>query len=134
VSYPPGSKGGLANSQCPSTHPIRVPQVMYEVMWDTRPFNDPKYFAGGKQPFVYSFGDSVGYGQHGDYLFGWQGDALQRGMDGLASGKCANNVCPSLKVQSNQAAMACKKPSSLDEDVGVKSDWIKKIPGEMNMQ
>ena len=49
--------GGLAGAVCPSSHPVRVPQVMYEVMWDTRPFNDPKYFEGGKQPFVYSFGD-----------------------------------------------------------------------------
>jgi len=30
---------------------------MYEMYWDTRSFNDPKYFEGGKQPFVYSFGD-----------------------------------------------------------------------------
>ena len=58
MAYPPGSKGGLANSQCPSTHPVRVPQVMYEIMWDTRPFNNAKYFQGGKQPFVYSFSDT----------------------------------------------------------------------------
>lgn len=30
----------------------------YEIMWDTRPFNDAKYFQNGKQPFVYSFGDT----------------------------------------------------------------------------
>ncbi len=29
----------------------------YEMQWDTKAFNDPKYFEGGKQPFVYSFGD-----------------------------------------------------------------------------
>ncbi len=47
----------LAGSACPSTHPVRVPQLMYEMLWDTAAFNDPKYFEGGKQPFVYSFGD-----------------------------------------------------------------------------
>jgi Domain of unknown function (DUF1996) len=58
MAYAPGSSSNaFAGSTCPSTHPIRVPQVMYEVMWDTRQFNDPKYFEGGKQPFVYSFGD-----------------------------------------------------------------------------
>lgn len=55
MAYAPGST--LAGAACPSSHPVRVPQVMYEVMWDTRPFNNPKYFAGGTQPFVYSFGD-----------------------------------------------------------------------------
>jgi len=31
---------------------------MYEIMWDTRGFNDKKYFQNGKQPFVYSFSDT----------------------------------------------------------------------------
>jgi hypothetical protein len=48
---------GLAGDTCPSTHPVRIPQVMYEVQWDTKPFNKPEYFKNGKQPFVYSFGD-----------------------------------------------------------------------------
>jgi len=30
---------------------------MFEMMWDTRRFNDKKYFQNGKQPFVYSFSD-----------------------------------------------------------------------------
>jgi hypothetical protein len=49
---------GLAGDTCPTTHPVRVPQVMYEVQWDTRPFNNPEYFKNGKQPLVYSFGDT----------------------------------------------------------------------------
>jgi hypothetical protein len=56
MAYSPNSPG-YPGTACPSTHPVRVPGVMYEVMWDTRPFNDAKYFTGGKQPFVYSFGD-----------------------------------------------------------------------------
>lgn len=56
MAYAPGSSG-LAGHQCPETHPVRVPQLMYEVNWDTRGFNDPEYFLEGKQPFVYSFGD-----------------------------------------------------------------------------
>jgi hypothetical protein len=58
MAFPPGMVGGLAGDKCPSTHPVRVPQVMYEVMYDTSgPFSDPKYFTDGKQPLVYSFGD-----------------------------------------------------------------------------
>lgn len=32
---------------------------MYEIMYDTRgAMSDPKYFKDGKQPLVYSFGDT----------------------------------------------------------------------------
>jgi len=61
MAYSPGG-AVLANASCPSTHPVRVPQLMYEMQWDTRPFNDSKYFQDGKQPFVYSFGDRTGHG------------------------------------------------------------------------
>jgi hypothetical protein len=59
VAYSPGSSGlgGLAGDKCPSTHPVRIPQVMYEIMFDTSGFADPKYYQNGTQPLVYSFGD-----------------------------------------------------------------------------
>lgn len=57
VAYSP-ARAVLAGSACPSSHPVRIPQLMYEMQWDTRQFNDPKYFEDGKQPFVYSFGDA----------------------------------------------------------------------------
>jgi hypothetical protein len=58
VAYAPGNSA-LANDKCPSTHPVRIPQVMYEIMFDTSQFADPKYFEDGKQPLVYSFGDPL---------------------------------------------------------------------------
>jgi len=72
---------------------------------------------------------STGHGQHGDYLFGWKDDSLQKAMDGLAAGKCANNICPLLTVQPNAKAMACKKEAAVKEDVGVSNGWITDIPG-----
>jgi hypothetical protein len=43
---------------CPASHPIRLPQLMYEVMWDTTQFNDKELWpTDGSQPFVYSMGD-----------------------------------------------------------------------------
>ncbi|KAK7697319.1 hypothetical protein SLS64_013667 [Diaporthe eres] len=61
VTYPDpdASHNGVgAEGTCPSSHPVRIPQVMYEVMWDTRPFNDKNLWPeDGSQPFVWSTGD-----------------------------------------------------------------------------
>jgi hypothetical protein len=57
VAYPVnGTFESLA--PCPATHPVRLPQVMYEIMWDTRGFNAKELWPeDGSQPFVYSMGD-----------------------------------------------------------------------------
>jgi hypothetical protein len=55
VAYSNG--GGLGSPNCPSTHPVAIPQVMYEIMWDTGRYKNDKWYGNGKQPFVYSFGD-----------------------------------------------------------------------------
>jgi hypothetical protein len=55
VAYSNG--GGLGTPNCPSTHPVAIPQVMYEIMWDTGRYKNDKWYGSGKQPFVYSFGD-----------------------------------------------------------------------------
>lgn len=73
--------------------------------------------------------NSTGYGQHGDYLFGWQGDALQKAMDALPSGKCANANCSVLKIQSAADSEKCKKAQQVVEDVGKDGGWIAALPG-----
>lgn len=57
VAYP--SSGSFESTgPCPASHPVRLPQVMYEIMWDTREFNDKDLWpVDGSNPFVYSTGD-----------------------------------------------------------------------------
>ncbi|KAK3381065.1 hypothetical protein B0H63DRAFT_196030 [Podospora didyma] len=126
VAYP-------VNKKCPSTHPVAIPEVFYETYWDTRPFNDKALWpADGSQPFVWSFGDATGYGNHGDYVFGWKGDALQRALDANCQSDLFSDKtnCPTLKTQtitqSNKCSMAPRVKENLD-------GWLAKLPGTMDM-
>jgi len=123
VAYPQGSFE--SNGACPSTHPVKLPQLMYEIMWDTTAFNNKaEWPADGSQPFVYSQGDGTGHGQHGDYLFGWKGDSLQRALDN----KCNLNKCSQLKDQTAQQAMQCTKQQTAVEPF---DGWLSSLPGGM---
>ncbi|KAH6717339.1 hypothetical protein BKA61DRAFT_733469 [Leptodontidium sp. MPI-SDFR-AT-0119] len=127
VAYQSGS--ALAGDKCPTTHPVRIPQVMYEIMYDTSSFADKKYYQNGKQPLVYSFGDPTGYGAHGDYLFGWVDGSLQKAMDTLGT-ECFSETCPPLKLQLGKLAIACTKAQQAKEDIG-NSAWLPTLPGGM---
>jgi hypothetical protein len=98
---------------CPATHPVRVSQVMFEVIWDTSSFNNPEDWpADGSQPFVWSFGDGTGYANHADYVFGWKDDSLQKILDT----KCYVN-CPGAKLQSIEEMNKCSVKETVVEDI-----------------
>jgi hypothetical protein len=100
---------------------------MYEVIYETAPFNDVSLWPeDGSQPFLYSFGDETGYGNHGDYIFGWKDDALQRIMDE----ECYVG-CESMRTQSMEKMNACSIPRKVVEDVG-DDGWIPALPGHGN--
>jgi hypothetical protein len=111
---------------CPASHPIRVPQIAYETMWNTTVFKD-MWPADGSQPFVWSFVGN-GYGTHADYVFGWKGDSLQRVMND----SCMFHGCGSpgkqgiLKTQSVEDMNACGVQSTVVEDV---DGWLDELPG-----
>jgi hypothetical protein len=54
------SEGFTNAPACPSSHPVRVPQVTFETVWDTSKFNS-MWPSGGANPFVWSFEGSATY-------------------------------------------------------------------------
>ncbi|KAF2114297.1 hypothetical protein BDV96DRAFT_547345 [Lophiotrema nucula] len=130
IAYPSSGPATFLNlgGNCPSTHPVRIPQLMYEVVWDTTPFNNKADWpADGSQPFYLSYGDNTGYGQHGDYVFGWKGDALQIGMD--ASG-CMGAKCKTMKNQAIDQGKSCQVSVKVKEDHDA---WLTSLPGMDSM-
>jgi hypothetical protein len=121
VAYP--TSGTFENNgPCPASHPVQIPQVFYEVIWDTRKFNDRSLWpTDGSQPFVWSMGDTTGYGTHGDYVFGWKGDALQRAMNA----NCQVN-CPTLKSQPISQGNKCSVKPHVVENT---DNWLTMLPG-----
>jgi hypothetical protein len=123
--YNTGKGGFVTAGACPSTHPVRMPQVAFETMWNTTQFNDKSLWpADGSQPFVWSHDDSKGYGLHGDYLFGWKGDALQRAMDSTSL------LSNGLKTQSVAEANKCTIKPTVHENI---DGWLEKLPGRGDM-
>ena len=92
-------------------------------MWDTSAFNNlDEWPADGSQPFVLSTGDDTGYGQHGDYVFGWKDNSLQHAMD---SG-CYLRNCSLLTEQPPKIKNLCNVPATVDEDI---EGWMETLPG-----
>jgi hypothetical protein len=56
---------------------------------------------------------STGYGQHGDYVFGWKGDVLQKAMEA----GCFGATCTPLKTQAYADANKCAVPDTVPEQV-----------------
>ncbi|KAK4167448.1 hypothetical protein QBC43DRAFT_342233 [Cladorrhinum sp. PSN259] len=123
------AKGGFrVAAPCPASHPVRMPQVAYETMWNTTMFNDKSLWPeDGSQPFVWSTGDATGYSAHGDYMFGWKGDSLQRAMDSDCFFRdCGANRGGPLLVQSPEEQNACAvKQTVVDQIEG----WVDELPG-----
>ena len=121
VSWPAtGRRGFEKGDPCPASHPVKIPQVVLETRWDTRLYSDSRGFANGKQPFVWSFGDSTGYGHHGDYLFGWKGDSLQRAFSDCSTPNCQ------LPRQEIYEANRCVLEPSVREEVDA---YVGRLPG-----
>ncbi|KAJ4345446.1 uncharacterized protein N0V89_011576 [Didymosphaeria variabile] len=126
VAYP---ESGTFESggPCPKTHPVRLPQILLETVWDTKAFNNKvDWPSDGSQPFVWSSGDSTGYSSHADYLFGWKDDSLQKHLDGHTY-----VTAPTLKTQSIAEQNKCTVKDMVGEDY---DSWLKVLPGNVQVK
>lgn len=132
VAHPVGPRdsGGIPffGTDCPPSHPVRLPLLFIEIVWDTRPFNSPELWPkDGSQPFVFSMGDPYGYGQHADYVFGWEGDSLQRAMDKCPGLTPYIDTCKELTLQDHNAMNNCRLPVKVPEVT--EETYLEKLPG-----
>lgn len=129
MAYPPFIQDGI----CPDTHPVYLPILFYETIWQTNAF------ANVPGRFVFSNGDPTGYGYHADFIASWD--------DGVQEAVKANTLCTSLasdgevescpvfdgKVQSQADAQACKLvlPEAIaNEQV---DGSLERLPGNVNI-
>jgi len=71
------------------------------------PHNIPSYCHTNTSPEK-----RTGYGQHGDYVFGWKGDSLQQAMDN----SCFATNCKQLKTQNFNKANQCVVKNAVKEN------------------
>jgi len=57
----------------------------------------------------------TGYGQHGDYVFGWEGDSLQRTMDKCLDGFGTPEACSELTVLTDDEINKCVQQAQVNE-------------------
>ncbi|CAL1698953.1 unnamed protein product [Somion occarium] len=114
------------NGRCPSTHPVHLVSLFYEMIISVDQFS-----YDGPGSWVWASGDTTGYAFHGDFTNGWtDSDLLQSAIDDCPN--AAGNVadCPHLAaVMDQQAAAACRYPGEIvNEDIGDKFP-IAVLPG-----
>ncbi|KAK7415669.1 hypothetical protein QQX98_005701 [Neonectria punicea] len=97
---------------CPDDYPVRLPSLMYEVIWDTASYSD----RNGQ--FVIANGDTTGYGFHADFIMGWDTDVLQSAIDTCTGDSGKIEDCAVFNVVDENKATSCEMelPNALVKD------------------
>ncbi|KAF8467322.1 hypothetical protein BDZ91DRAFT_771969 [Kalaharituber pfeilii] len=121
MAYPDRVDGG----KCPSSHPIRLISIFYEIMFDIDEWKDD-WLPGGKWPFVLSNGDPTGYGFHGDFINGWDVPTLQKAVDSCTDNSGVIEKCPFFEFWDKNIQNDCHLGPRVDEPT---TGWIDRLPG-----
>ena len=124
IVYPPGVKTG----PCPADHPVVMPVLFFEIIWNTNAF------AGETGQFVLAQGDPTGYGHHGDFICGWRDNILQDAVNQCTNASGQQTDCPVFVLQADGDATQCQMdvPEQLThEDVQVA---LSTLPGNVAVQ
>ncbi|KAI4195582.1 MAG: hypothetical protein LQ348_002431 [Seirophora lacunosa] len=114
---------GLDNGICPRTHPVPLIHLFFEILYGV---NDIKK-DGGR--FVFSQGDTTGYGFHGDFLNGWKPNVLTSAIKECAftNDGDVDNCAPFKPSLDPNFSKSCpERPSLLNEPV---HGMLEKLPG-----
>ncbi|CAH0058879.1 unnamed protein product [Clonostachys solani] len=117
----------VMNGNCPDTHPVRLPGLLYEVIWETQAL------VGRDGIFVLSNGDPSGFGYHADFIMGWEPNFLQDAIETCtnASGKIED--CPLFNIVDEATARECKmKTPSLLSSENVNGP-VSSLPGNVEI-
>ncbi|GAA5905670.1 hypothetical protein JCM6882_008742 [Rhodosporidiobolus microsporus] len=121
MAYPQGGESG----PCPSTHPVRVVTLFYEIMWSVDPWKNLWSQAKNpSQPFVLAMGDASGYGYHGDFFNGWDRAVLQEAIDTCTSDSGVIEYCKVFDLY--DSGHSCRKTPDVNEVV---LGTLPKLPG-----
>lgn len=114
MSYP--ATGAYNNpTTCPTTHPVPLISIFFEVLYDTNQFASK--WGNSKQPFVFSNGDATGYGFHGDFVNGWDVTTLQSVVDDCTNLSGTLEDCPTVQQFTGQEQNSCRLTAQIDEPV-----------------
>jgi hypothetical protein len=123
VAYSGAGGGASGGGNCPASHPVKLPQIMYELMWNVTEFSDKANWPSSGAPFMYSM-NLGGSAAHGDYVFGWKDQTLQKAMDNRCN---LNRDCTAAGIhyQAPEQYNACKIKQFSPEEV---NGWLKAMP------
>ncbi|KAL9098234.1 MAG: hypothetical protein Q9163_006073 [Psora crenata] len=115
---------GMDNGVCPPDYPVQLMHLFYEVTYSM----DSVEQDGGQ--FVFSYGDTTGYGFHGDFQNGWDNDVQAAAIEQCATGNPSGVVksCGPLAASTiSDFSRQCPPRSAVvDEEV---TGMLDKLPG-----